>query len=182
MIYLIRLTLFQSFFLLSCSDETPAKHPSQPEDMAQPVAYWINDSLGNSLIDTTYMTTGFYLLAGKTEPGVKMRMDRSDEIYAINPEPFASVKTFRDVRIERSQHDNNVYTSLCITMDEQGTQDLKKGLANSLNKDIAVVIANRLLYVARNKMATSNGTMCISMQSYTEDEIEAMRKAVEQKR
>lgn len=182
MTYLNSLTFLASLILLSCTEQKSSEPTTHMEEVAKPVAYWINDSLGKPLIDTTYMMTGFYLLAANDEPGVKMRKSHSDEIYAIDPTPLASVKNLRNVRIDRLQDDDNTYISLCLTMDEQGTQDLKNGLKNSLDKDIAVVIANRLLYVARNKMATSNGTMCVSMQSYSEDEIEAMRKAVEEKR
>jgi len=69
-----------------------------------------------------------------------------------------------------------------LTFDDQGTKDIEEGTGNSMHPKIAVVIANKLLYVVENTSKIKTGIMCIALIGYSEQEMEAMRHSVENKR
>lgn len=132
-------------------------------------------------VDTTYMATGFYFLAEKGK-GIKMREEKSDEIYTIAPLPFASVKNIVRITSEKGQYQKQEYTNLCMTFDDTGTKDLAKGTGNPLHPKIAVIIANRLLYVIENKTPIKSGTTCVILLGYSKKEMDEMRNSIDKKR
>ncbi|HEX8023036.1 hypothetical protein [Mucilaginibacter sp.] len=132
-------------------------------------------------VDTTYMPTGFYFLAEKGK-GISMREEKSDDIYTISPLPFASVKNISKVKFEKVQLQQGAYTNLCMTFDDTGTKDLAKGTGNPLHPKIAVIIANKLLYVVENGTSIKTGIMCVVLLGYSEKEMEEMRNAIDIKR
>lgn len=132
-------------------------------------------------VDTTYMVTGFYFLAEKGK-GINMRKDKSDEIYAISRLPFASVENVSKAKLETTHLKDGDYTGLCMTFDNKGTKDLEEGTGNPLHPKIAVVVANRLLYVVENKTSIKTGIMCLGLAGYSEKEMEEMRNSVDMKR
>ncbi|MFC0515988.1 hypothetical protein ACFFGT_17330 [Mucilaginibacter angelicae] len=132
-------------------------------------------------VDTTYMPTGFYFLAEKGN-GISMREEKSDEIYTISPLPFASVKNISKVKFEKVQLQEGGYTNLCMTFDDTGTKDLAKGTGNPLYPKIAVIIANKLLYVVENRTSIKTGIMCVALLGYSEKEMDEMRNSIDIKR
>ena len=134
-----------------------------------------------SPINTTYMPTGFYFLDDSSE-GVKMRKRGSNDVYAIAPNAFASVKNIINTKLEKTPIDKGVYTSFCMTFDSKGTNDLKKGTGNLLHPKIAVVVANQLLYVVENNANIKTGIMCVALVGYSDPEMKALQNEVEQKR
>ncbi|MDB4920049.1 MAG: hypothetical protein JWQ54_2032 [Mucilaginibacter sp.] len=132
-------------------------------------------------IDTTYMPTGFYFLAEKGK-GIDMREEKSDEIYTISPLPFASVKNISKVKFEKVQLREGEYTELCMTFDDTGTKNVAKGTGNPQHPKIAVIIANRLLYVVENRTSIKTGIMCVALLGYSEKEMEEMRNSIDIKR
>jgi hypothetical protein len=132
-------------------------------------------------IDTNYMHTGFYFLTVEKN-GIRKRQEKSDEIYIIAPKPFASVDNIIKTKLEKNRLDNGeVYTELCLTFDAKGTKDLKEGTGNYLHPKMAVVIANKLLYIVDNNVNIKTGVMCIGLVDYSEEEMETMQKAVDNK-
>jgi hypothetical protein len=132
-------------------------------------------------VDTTYMPTGFYFLAEKGK-GISMREDKSNEIYTISPLPFASVKNISKTKFEKGQLQKGEYTALCMTFDDTGTKNLAKGTGNPLHPKIAVIIANRLLYVVESRTSIKTGIMCVALLGYSEKEMEEMHNSIDIKR
>lgn len=137
------------------------------------------NKVNNKLLDSTYMRTGFYFLA---EKGIIMRLDKSNKFYTISPSPFASVQNISTVKIEKTRLTTGEYTDLCMIFDKIGARDLKDGTGNPLHPEIAVVVANRLLYVVKNTISFKTGVMCVGLEGYSEEEIEEMRQAIDMKR
>jgi hypothetical protein len=132
-------------------------------------------------ISSTYIPTGFYFLAEKGK-GIDMRKEQSAEIYTISLVPFASVENIIKTKFEKTHLKNGDYTELCMTFDNKGTKDLAKGTGNPSHPKIAVVIANRLLYVVENTTSIKTGIMCVGLIGYSEQEMEKMRDSVDIKR
>jgi hypothetical protein len=134
-----------------------------------------------STIDTTYMPTGFYFLA-ENGKGINMRLERSDDVYAISPSAFASVEDLSQTKLEKTHLEGGDYTELCMTFNSKGTKDLAEGTGNPLHLKIAVVVANRLLYIVENTTSIKTGVMCVGLTGYSEKEMEEMKTSVDNKR
>ena len=132
-------------------------------------------------VDTTYMPTGFYFLVEKGK-GISMREEKSDEIYTISPLPFASVENISKTKLEKKHLKDEHFTDLCLTFDDKGTEDLAKGTGNPLHPKIAVIVANRLLYVAENTMSIKTGIMHVVLIGYSQKEMEKMLNSIDIKR
>lgn len=74
-------------------------------------------------------------------------MEHSDEVYTILKQPFASVSDFlqANLKIDKAVKDG---ISLEIVFNPKGAKDIQKGTGDPLHPHIAVVVANKLLYVA----------------------------------
>jgi len=172
-----------SILLFSCNNKK-GKAEQQPEIPAssRPVAYVFDGMSEDSLIDTAYVRTGFYFLAKQGERGIRMRKEHSNEIYALQPTPFASVDNMADARVEKNRVNDEIYQELHLFMDEKGTRDLRKGTSKQLPYSIAIVVANRLLYVAEVQSPIAKGDVVVLLNDYSESEAEEMLGAIKQKR
>ena len=132
---------------------------------------------GNKRIDTAYMYTGYYFLT-EGPGGVNMKKENSDEIYTISKVPFASVNNIVKAELEQNKLDGKTYNNLCMTFDAEGTKDLEEGTGNPRHPQIAIVIANKLLYVVDNNVNFTTGMMCVALVGYFKMEMEMMLQAV----
>lgn len=129
----------------------------------------------------SYMRTGFYYLAEPSH-GVRMQKAHSNEIYSVARSPFASVDHISRTELSRQNCDGTKTVALCMIFDPEGTKDIQRGTGNPLHPKIAVIIANKLLYVVDNSTRIEKGVMCILVDEYSEQEIAAMQKAIEEKK
>lgn len=132
-------------------------------------------------VDTTYMPTGFYFLTNEENNGVKMKEEGSNNIYLLSKMPFASVNNIRETELQITKGDQDDYTELCMTFDAKGTRDLEEGTGNSSQPKIAVVITGKLLYVVNNTTKIKTGVMCLGLHGYSNDEMNEIKKAVDEK-
>ena len=168
---------------LKSNIENQTKTAGKPTDTIttpRPTLFALIKATNEKPVDTTYMPTGFYFVAEKGK-GINMRLEKSDEIYTISPLPFAAVENIWKTKLEKMLKDGD-YTELCLTFDAKGTEDLAKGTGNPLYPKIAVIIANRLLYVVENTTSIKTGIMCVALVGYSEQEMENMRKCINIKR
>ena len=126
------------------------------------------------------MRTGFYFLDDGPN-AIKKRKDKSDEIFSIAKLPFASVDNIVKVEIEKRFDKDEELTAICEYFDSTGTKALKAGTGDSLHAKLAVIIANRLLYVVDNASKIETGIMRIMVGQYPDYDIEAVKKAVQEK-
>ena len=127
------------------------------------------------------MPTGFYYLADK-EDGVKMLKEQSNEVYKISRTPFVAVENIIRANLIKTKLESSISTSINMVMDNKGTQNLKQGTGNFAHPYIAVVIANRLLYVVENNYKIETGIMSIILVNYPEEVMEEMLDAIRNKR
>jgi hypothetical protein len=122
--------------------------------------------------DTVYMRTGFYYLAND---GVKMY--KGNDSFIIARSPFASVDNVAKVEVKKQEGS----TGLCLTFDAKGTKDIAEGSGDRLHPKMAVVIANKLLYVVDNSVNITTGVMCVLLDGYSQQEIETMQEAIKKR-
>lgn len=127
------------------------------------------------------MRTGFYFLSDSAD-AVTMTKKDSDEQYKIEKTAFASVQHVSFSEITRSKVNGSEYTELCMTFDDDGRKDLEKGFGNPMHPKIAVIVANKLLYVVDNTGKLQSGKTCIGLLNYSEEEIAGIKDAVDNKR
>ena len=130
--------------------------------------------------DSTYLPTGFYFLSGEAD-GVKIRMEHSDKVFTLAKKPFASVNNIRKTELKKIPLPEGIITELCLTFDSKGTEDIEINTGNPLHPKMAVIIANKLLYVVDNNVKIKTGVMCIILDGYSEQEMIAMKEAVDKK-
>jgi preprotein translocase subunit SecD len=170
--FLILVSFYCCF--VSCGDHSSKKQPHFSASHSI-------DTLGNKKADTTYMYTGYYFLT-EVQDGIKMKKENSNEIYSIAKVPFASVNNIVKAELEQTKVNGEIYNELCMTFDAKGTKDLEEGTKNPLHSQLAVVIANKLLYVADNNVKSEIGIMCVALVGYSEQEMQIMRQAIVNKK
>lgn len=126
------------------------------------------------------MHTGFYFLTDKQD-AIQMRKENSNDVYSLSKTPFASVINIKQTELKTRKLQQGDYTELCMTFDTKGTRDLKEGTGNISHPKIAIVIAGKLLYVVDNTSKIKTGVMCIGLVGYSNEEMGAIKQAVDQK-
>lgn len=159
----------------SCANGT-RNIPSPPVEPDGPI--YSNDT---TRITKEYVTTGFYLLADNVD-GIKMRKEQSNEVYSIAKKPFVAVGNILHCSLQHDTTENGIESSIQIELDEKGTQRFKDVTGNPLYPNIAIVVANRLLYVVEVQAQISTGKTTILLNGYSKEEMEAMVDAVNKKR
>lgn len=163
--------------LLSSSDSTHKNTQVQiGADNNQQAIY--SDTVKN---DSSYVSTGFYFLADNGR-GIRMRKDHSEEDYDISKKPFVSINNILRATAQKNVIQGRDTYGVTIVLDNAGTKDLEQGTGNSEYPHIAVVIANRLLYVVENTSQMKTGIMQIILVDYSEKEVNDMIEAINQKR
>ena len=172
MLYLILTTI-----LFSCTNNINSDKQLANQDHTSPNRI----SSDTSNIDSSYINTGFYYLADKDQ-GRIMRKEHSDETYFISPKPFVSVQNILRANSQKNIVQGHETYGVTLVLDNQGTKDLENGTGNPSYPYIAIVMANRLIYVVENTSKIKTGIMQIVLVDYTESEVADMVNAVSQKR
>ena len=162
--------------LLSCSNGANKNTQAQTDAHNQQTIY--SDT---SKSDSFYVFTGFYFLADN-EQGIKMRKDHSNEVYNISRNPFVSIKNILRAAAQKNVIQGHDTYGVTIVLDNAGTKAFEQGTGNSAHPYVAVVIANRLLYVVENTSKIKTGIMQIALVDYSEKEVNDMIEAITQKR
>lgn len=131
--------------------------------------------------DTMAALTGFYFLESDINNGVKIKKEGSNENYILSKTAFASVNNIIETKLVKTKLSQGDYTELCMKYDEKGTKDLAEGTGNILYPQIAVVVAGKLLYVIDNTSKIKTGVMCVGLIGYSQEEMQAIKTAVDQK-
>ena len=171
--------LILSILIFSCGNNNESNYKPITANLNGIYTIFNNSDTGK--LGKRYMPTGFYYLADK-ENGVKMLKEQSKEVYNITPTPFVSVENIMRVNLVKTKLESGISTSINMVMDKKGTKDLKEGTGNFAYPYIAVVIANKLLYVVENHYKFETGVMSIILVNYSEKEIEEMLAAIKNKK
>jgi preprotein translocase subunit SecD len=110
-----------------------------------------------------------------------MHKDHSNEDFYISQKPFVSVKNILRVNAQKNIIDGRTTWGVTLVLDNQGTKDLEEATGNSIYPKIAIVMANRLLYVVENSSKIKTGIMQIILIDYNQNEVDEMVNAISNK-
>jgi hypothetical protein len=128
-----------------------------------------------------HVFTGFYFLA-EDGRGIKMRKDHSEEDYYISEKPFVSISNISSANASKNIIQGQETYGVTIVLDKMGTKHLAQATGDGKHPYLAIVIANRLLYVVGNSTQIKTGLMEIVLVDYSEKEVQDMMEAIENKR
>jgi preprotein translocase subunit SecD len=174
------LSLLFAISLFSCQENGKAYSPNKKTvdpDNIRPAEVVSSDTSG---LNHAYVATGFYFLAAG-DSGIKMRKDFSNKIYTLADKPFIGVNNIKYARVQKNKDEQGVYSFLNMVLDDQGTRKFKEVTGNPAYPFIAIVIANRLLYVVENKANITTGIMNIIVNEYSEKELKELLVAISRK-
>lgn len=174
---LFTISLVSTILLLSCADNTAKNTHLQSKSNDNQQAIYPDTTKS----DSPYVFTGFYFLADNGQ-GIKMQRDHSTEVYNISEKPFVSTKNILRATAQKNVIEGRDTYGVTIILDNEGTKYLEQGTGNSSHTYIAIVIANRLLYVVENTSQIKTGIMQIILVDYSEKEVNEMIDAINQKR
>lgn len=162
--------------ILSCSSDTNKPKPFQTDEFRQPP--YTTDT---TKVTKEYIATGYYLLADNLD-GIKMRKEQSNEVYSIAKKPFLSVDNILHCRLQLDGLGEGIHGIINMEFDEKGTQNFKDITGNPLYPYIAVVVANRLLYVVEVQGNVTSNKADIILTDYSNKEMQAMVDEINKKR
>lgn len=111
--------------------------------------------------DKVYMRTGFYFLA--KEEGIEMKEEDTGRSYLLDSIPFVSRDNVTEVTYRKASGDEEPYDEICLILDDKGFENLKNVTDNSTRPRMAVVLANRLLYIVTLTHKITTREMCLYM-------------------
>lgn len=163
------------FLFVNCSDG----HVKSFNENYQAEKNMETDS--STKVDKMYMYTGFYNVVGDRN-AIRMQKYKSEEIYTLSPKPFASINDVVKVELEKTKLSSGVCNELCLTFNSKGKEDIKDGTGSGKYARIAIVVANRLLYVVENRNSIEGEKVSIILEDYSEKEMQIILNEVRQKK
>ncbi len=124
------------------------------------------------------LKTGWYYLTNK-ENGIEKTLDKSDEVYYIDPKPIVTVDNFTDLEIYQSNFGD---FGLTIRLDEKGTKNWSEATGESIGQKLALIIDNKLYYTPTVNAKIDVGITALNRGDLTEEELKAIKKKIEKEK
>jgi preprotein translocase subunit SecD len=172
--------LFVSVALLltTCTGNSTTKSKTKTDDTLREVPeHHVKDNQEISNHDSTILHTGWYYVID-TANGVERRLDKSSQTFFLDPLPIVTAKNFTSFEIYESNADGHKYLGLTLRLDKEGTENWSSATANSIGKQLAFVLDNRLLQVARVNSQITAGVTALNRGDYTREELENFKTII----
>ena len=128
--------------------------------------------------DSTILYTGWYYVVD-THNGSRRQLDKSNEIFFLDPSPIVTAKNFTTFEIYESNAGGHSYLGLTMRLDKEGTENWRIATENSIGKQLAFVLDNRLLQVPRVNSQITAGVTALNRGNYTRQELENFKTIIE---
>ena len=116
------------------------------------------DSVYSQILKDSVLVTGWYYILDSGN-GFKRQLDKSHEIYVIDPKPIVTKANF--IKIEIFETDFNGaypdYIGLMIMLDQDGINAWTFATRKSIHKKLALIINNKLIYTPIVNAEITNG-------------------------
>jgi preprotein translocase subunit SecD len=126
------------------------------------------------------LATGWYNLSD-TEPGFKRKLDKSEEIYFVDPKPILVKEHFDKVEIFETdfqgQYDD--YIGLSIKINKQYVDLWAEATGKSIGKRLGLIIDNKLVNAPQVNARIEGGITALNRGVYTPKELEEFKKLIE---
>ena len=162
------LFLIGVFTIVSCNSQTPAKSTATMNSV---------DYIYQKNIQDSVLATGWYFIE-RESMGFERQLEKTEEIYFLNPRPIAVVSNFKKVALKKNRY-NDFYLS--ISLDEAGTQSWAAATLKATGGKLGFMLNNRLLYVPHINSQITQGITTINSSSYTKEEYEELERLIEKR-
>lgn len=119
------------------------------------------------------LPSGFYHLTTDTN-GHCMPLDKTNQIFRINPIPILTVENMVNFQLFKSKVGPGEM-GLAIWLDEGGTERWFAATRQSIGKQLALIIDNKLIQVSIVQSEISNGVAALNRGTYTSQELKQFR-------
>ena len=165
------------FFQTACSDN---KKKVGDRLLADP-EHHIKDSPNILVHDSTILYTGWYYVVD-TDNGFKRQLYKSTDSFFIDPTPIVVAKNFTTFEIYESNAGGQKYIGLTMRLDKAGTENWSVATGKSIGKQLAFVLDNQLLQVAKVNSQITVGVTALNRADYSRAEIENFKTIIESER
>jgi hypothetical protein len=171
-------TLFLSFMFLltACSDNNSQAQVG--DRLLEDPEHHIKDSPNITKHDSTILYTGWYYIVD-TDNGFKRQLDKSTDTFFIDPKPIVVAKNFTTFEIYESNAGGQKYIGLTMRLDEQGTENWSVATEKAIGKQLAFILDNKLLYIAKVNSQITAGVTALNRGDYSKAELENFKTIIE---
>jgi preprotein translocase subunit SecD len=106
-------------------------------------------------------------------------LDKSDEIYYLNPKPIITAKNVKISEIQENWLNSKQYFWLTMRLDKKGTKSWSYATLSSIMKKLAFIVDNKLLQVVKVNSQVTEGITVLSRNEYSRQEIENFKLIIE---
>ena len=128
--------------------------------------------------DSIILYTGWYYIVD-AENGIKRQLDKSDDTFFIDPKPIVVAKNFTTFEIYENYAGGQKNIGLTMWLDKQGTESWSVATEKAIGKQLAFILDNRLLYVAKVNSQITAGVTALNRGNYSKSELENFKTIIE---
>ena len=171
-------TLFLSFIFLltSCSDNN--SQAKLGDRLLEDPEHHIKDSPISTKHDSTILYTGWYYIVDN-DNGFKRQLEKSTDTFYIDPKPIVVAKNFTTFEIYESNAGGQKYIGLTMLLDETGTENWSVATEKAIGKQLAFILDNKLLHVAKVNSQITAGVTALNRGDYSTVELEKIKTIIE---
>jgi preprotein translocase subunit SecD len=174
--YMMTLFLSFMFLLTACSDNNSQAQVS--DRLLEDPEHNIKDNPNVTKHDSTILYTGWYYIVD-TDNGFKRQLDKSTDTFFIDPKPIVVAKNFTTFEIYESNAGGQKYIGLTMRLDEQGTENWSVATEKAIGKQLAFILDNKLLYIAKVNSQITAGVTALNRGDYSKAELENFKTIIE---
>ena len=174
-------TLFLSFIFLLTACSGNNSQAKVGDRLLEDPEHHIKDSPNITKHDSTILYTGWYYIVD-TDNGFKRQLDKSTDTFFIDPKPIVVAKNFTTFEIYESNAGGQKYIGLTMRLDEAGTENWSVATEKAIGKQLALILDNRLLHVAKVNSQITAGVTALNRDDYSRAELENFKTIIESER
>jgi preprotein translocase subunit SecD len=172
--------LFLSIVLLlaACTNNTASNGKNKVDDALAKDSGLTKDRQKAFSQDTTSLNTGWYYIVD-TANGFKRQLDKSTEAFFIDPTPIVTAKNLTTLEIHESNVNGNTHLLLIMRLDKNGTENWIAATGNSVGKQLAFILDDKLLRVPKVNSQITAGVTALNRGDYSRQELEKFKAIIE---
>jgi preprotein translocase subunit SecD len=118
------------------------------------------------------LKTGWYYIEDSKNDYLRP-LDKSDEQYYVNPDPIITARHFNKVEVQDLKYNGVAKQYLLIRFDSIGKSLWGFATLRSINKKLALIIDDKLVYVGLVNEPITSGVSALNRGIYSRAELEA---------
>jgi preprotein translocase subunit SecD len=137
------------------------------------------NNFGHQNIDSTLQSGWYYV--SENETGYKKKLDKTEEIYFIDPTPIIKPKNIKKVEFYLTRQDK---PALKMTFDKRGTKAwsaaTRKAYITKLK--LAFIVDDQLLQVSSMESEITGGVAALNRSVHSKNELEQIKKILDKEK